>query len=83
MTFKDKFPITEVKLARHTVQELFGQEDESGKWNLGIITRYLNPNSKVWQYELQQVREGTACLGDKYVNFHGNRSYYMPFFNLF
>ena len=43
---KDKYAITEVKLARHTVQELFGQEDESGKWNLGIITRFLNPNSK-------------------------------------
>lgn len=40
------FGIVEVKLARHTVQELFGSEDESGKWNLGIITRYLTPTAK-------------------------------------
>ena len=36
---KVNYNVVEVKLARHSVKELFGQEDASGKWNLGIITR--------------------------------------------
>ena len=43
---KTNYSVVEVKLARHSVQELFGQEDQSGKWNLGIITRFLAPNAK-------------------------------------
>ena len=46
MACKDYYTVAEVKLARHTVQELFGREDESGKWSLGIITRYLTPTVK-------------------------------------
>ena len=45
-TSQNNYAVVEVKLARHSVKELFGQEDPSGKWNLGIITRFLAPNAK-------------------------------------
>ena len=45
-TSKNNYSVAEIKLARHSVKELFGQEDPSGKWNLGIITRFLAPNAK-------------------------------------
>ena len=41
-----KYAILEVCLARHSVSELFGQEDETGKWNHGIISRLLSLNAK-------------------------------------
>ena len=40
------FSVFEVKLARHSVRELFGLEDDSGKWNFGIISRFLASNTK-------------------------------------
>ena len=40
------YSVFEVKLARHSVRELFGLEDDSGKWNFGIISRYLAANTK-------------------------------------
>ena len=81
---KDKYAITEVKLARHTVQELFGQEDESGKWNLGIITRYLNPNSKACVINLitpisSAVAHNFASMFDRgYFQTESNHSFTIP-----
>ena len=81
---KDKYAITEVKLARHTVQELFGQEDESGKWNLGIITRYLNPNSKATVINLitpisSAVAHNFASMFDRgYFQTESNHSFTIP-----
>jgi flagellar biosynthesis GTPase FlhF/predicted nucleic acid-binding Zn-ribbon protein len=40
------FSYFEVMLARHSVEELFGHEDETSKWNFGIISRFLSANSK-------------------------------------
>ena len=40
------FQVFEVKLARHSVRELFGLEDDSGKWNFGIISRFFASNTK-------------------------------------
>ena len=81
---KDKFVMTEIKLARHTVQELFGQEDDSGKWNLGIITRYLNPNSKPTVLNLitpisSAVAHNFASMFDRgYFQTESNHSFTIP-----
>ncbi len=78
------YSIVEVKLARHTVQDLFGSEDESGKWNLGIITRYLTPTSKPCVIVLvtpisSSISHNFASMYDQgYFQTESNHSFTIP-----
>lgn len=86
LTDDQAFPptVVEVKLSRHTVQELFGSEDESGKWNLGIITRYLTSIAKPHVIVLvtpisSSVAHNFASMYDRgYFQTESNHSFAIP-----